>query len=61
MTFDLKLSRWDRICWWFQRHLSRRQCDGCQERFTLNRVDPVSGDYWLCGKCFYDWYPEFRR
>ncbi len=54
-----ELTLWQRIKWWVRYHWERRRCDGCSKRFTLSRIDPVSGDYWLCRNCFPKWYPEF--
>lgn len=56
---DFKMPLKDRIYWWFRRRFQRQTCDGCSKNFSLNRVCPVSGDYWLCHPCFKRWYPEF--
>ena len=58
---DFKFSRWSQVSWWIQSRLKRQKCDGCFKNFSLNRVDPVSGDYWLCRPCFERWYPEFCK
>lgn len=28
-----------------------KQCDGCDGSFTVGRLNPVSGDWWLCSRC----------
>ena len=61
MDKDFKLSWRDRVWRWFQSRLRRRKCDGCKGNFTLNRIDPASGDAWLCEPCFRRWYPEFAE
>ena len=54
-----KLSWRDRIYWWYVGRFHHRTCDGCDKNFRLDRVEPVSGDHWLCRPCFERWYPEF--
>ena len=58
---DFRLSWRDRAHFWLRGRFRRQKCDGCFKNFSLNRVDPVSGDYWLCRPCFERWYPEFCK
>ena len=34
---------------------NKAQCDGCMKKFPPDSLDPHSGDYWLCAKCYKEW------
>lgn len=41
------------LCWcglWLCHEV--HQCDGCLGTFREGFIHPVSGDWWLCSKCF---------
>ena len=50
--FIHKPTIWERIRMFF----SRERCDGCNGNFRIDKTIPVSGDCYLCDKCFEEWY-----
>jgi len=58
---EFQFSLRDRLYYWWRGKFIRQKCDGCANRFIMNHITPVSGDYWLCELCFLRWYPEFAK
>jgi hypothetical protein len=58
-TFEeIKMSLWERIKYWWSMR-KKQKCDRCDGTFRLGNLCPVSGDWWLCDKCFNEYMKEF--
>lgn len=42
-------------------YAKRWLCDSCEGTFTINQINPTSGDWWMCDDCFENLMKEIEN